>query len=139
MGSDMGPPSELMVEHYPDLVPQGVSAEMIVEKWGYTREQVDDFALESQKRAARAWDEGRFAKSIIPTTAKNEDGSTFTVERDEHFRPNTTVEALAGLKTVFKENGTITAGKMIALCLVASASPRHTPTHRPAQRVNSVP
>ena len=110
MGSDMGALSELLTEKYPDLVPQGLSAEMVVEKWGYTREQVDAFALESQKRAARAWDEGRFAKSIIPTTANNEDGSTFTVEKDEHFRPGTTMEALAGLKTVFKPDGAITAG-----------------------------
>ena len=110
MGSDVGPASELMLANYPDLVPQGVSAEMIVEKWGYTREQVDAFALESQRRAAQAWDEGRFAKSIIPTTANNEDGTTFTVDKDEHIRPGTTMEALAGLKTVFKPDGVVTAG-----------------------------
>ncbi len=110
MGSDFGPMSDLMTANYPDLVPQGVSAEMIVDKWGYTREQVDGFALESQKRAARAWEEGRFAKSILPTPAKNEDGSEFTVTKDEHFRPGTTTEALAGLKTIFKPDGVITAG-----------------------------
>ena len=110
MGSDMGPLSELMMANFPDLVPQGLSAEMVVEKWGYTREQVDGFSVESQKRAARAWDENRFEKSILPTPAKNEDGSEFAVTKDEHFRPNATLESLGKLNPVFKPDGVITAG-----------------------------
>ncbi len=95
---------------YPNLVSQGLSAEMIIEKYGFTRDQVDEFALRSQNLAAVAWDENRFSKSIIPVVCKNESGNMVTIEKDEHMRPGTTIETLTGLKPVFKENGMITAG-----------------------------
>lgn len=97
-------------KNYPHLVPQGISAEMIAEKYGFTRRQLDEFAVLSQQRAATAWEEKRFQKSIIPVQAKKENGESFTFEKDEHFRPGTTVETLAGLKTVFKADGVIHAG-----------------------------
>ncbi len=99
-----------LYERYPNMVPQGISAEMIAEKYKFTRHQVDEFSAESQRRAGIAWAEGRFDKSIIPVTAKAEDGKEFLFARDEHLRPSTTVETLAKLKTSFKEDGVIHAG-----------------------------
>lgn len=97
-------------QRFPDLVPQGISAEMIAEKYQFTRRQVDEYAAESQKRAARAWEEKRFAKGIIPVKAKNQEGKEFLFEKDEHMRPTTTVETLANLKPSFKMDGVIHAG-----------------------------
>lgn len=97
-------------EKYPDLIPQGLSAEMIAEKYGFDRQTLDEFAVSSQEKAAKAWDENRFSKSIIPVKAKNEAGEEFYMEKDEHFRPGTTVDVLAGLKPVFKKEGVIHAG-----------------------------
>ncbi len=96
--------------NYPHLVPQGISAEMISEKYGFTRRRLDEFAALSQEHAAKSWQEGRFKKSIIPVKAKKENGETFLFEKDEHFRPGTTADTLAGLKTVFKADGVIHAG-----------------------------
>jgi acetyl-CoA acetyltransferase family protein len=93
-----------------DLIPQGLSAEMIAEKFGFKRDKLDEFAVRSQNLAAQAWEEKRFKKSIIPVEAKDANGKTFLFEKDEHMRPGTTVEKLAGLKPVFKENGVIHAG-----------------------------
>lgn len=95
-----------MLERYSQgLVPQGVSAEMIAEKWGVSRERLDGIALDSHRRAARAWDEGRFATQIVPVEVAGE-----SFDRDEGIRPDTSVEALAGLKPAFKTDGRITAG-----------------------------
>lgn len=95
---------------YPNLVSQGVSAEMISEKYGFSRLDLDTFAAASQKKAAKAWEENRFAKSIVPVPAKDAEGRSFMFTKDEHMRPTTTVETLATLKTSFKENGVIHAG-----------------------------
>ncbi|KAB2838540.1 thiolase family protein, partial [bacterium] len=92
-----------------DLVPQGVSAELIAEKYGFTRRQLDEYAERSQARAAQAWEEKRFSKSIVPVTAKDAEGKSFRFEKDEHLRPGTTADKLATLKTVFKEDGVIHA------------------------------
>lgn len=100
----------LLDKRYPNLIPQGLSAEMIAEKYGFTRLELDSFAVASQQKAGRAWEERRFDKSIIPVEAKTQTGDTFTFEKDEHMRPTTTVEVLAGLKTSFKQNGVIHAG-----------------------------
>jgi acetyl-CoA acetyltransferase family protein len=109
MGSDMGalPPS--LMERYP-LVPQGLSAEMIAEQWKYTRGQLDEFALESQKRAWAAIQEGRFEKSLVPVDVTLADGTKKRFDTDEHVRPQTTLEGLAALKPSFKPDGTIHAG-----------------------------
>jgi len=95
---------------YPHLVSQGVSAEMIAEKYGFSRKQLDEFAVCSQERAAKSWAENRFAKSIISVNTTNAEGQSISVVKDEHFRVGTSLETLAGLKTVFKENGVIHAG-----------------------------
>jgi acetyl-CoA acyltransferase len=98
-----------MMERYPGLVPQGISAELISEKWNISREDNDRFSVESHRRAARATEEGRFEREIVPVTVTTEDG-TDVFSRDEGFRPETSVEALANLKPAFKPDGVITAG-----------------------------
>lgn len=98
-----------LVERF-QLIPQGFSAELIAEKYQFSRTQLDEYAARSQSLAAQAWEEKRFAKSIVPVEAKDESGNTFTFEKDEHLRPGTTVEKLANLKPAFKEDGVITAG-----------------------------
>ena len=106
MGSDAvgpgdGPASPALLARFPNLVSQGVSAELIAEKWKLTRAQVDEFAASSQQKAGKAIAEGRF---------KNEITAINGFQTDEHCRPNTTVESLAALKPVFKDNGVIHAG-----------------------------
>lgn len=100
----------LLVERFPNLIPQGFSAEMISEKYGFSRRQLDEFSVESQKRAGRAWEEKRFAKSIVPVMAKTPDGKRIPFEKDEHLRPQTTVEILGNLTPSFKPDGMIHAG-----------------------------
>ena len=100
-----------MMERYDNgIVPQGISAELIAEKWDISREEIDQLALDSHMRAMRATEEARFDKEILPIEVKNEDGSIELMTRDEGIRPTTTLEALAGLKPAFKEGGVVTAG-----------------------------
>src|SRR4051794_23232473 len=96
-------PPELM-ERYA-LVPQGISAEMIADKWELPRHELDEFALRSHQLAARATEEGRFEREIVPFRVN---GDTFVA--DQGIRPGTTLEALAGLKPAFREDGRVTAG-----------------------------
>ncbi len=104
-GFPFGP---MMTTRYPNLVPQGISAELISEKWGITREQNDAFSLESHLRAARATEEGRFDREILPITVPTESGDEI-VNRDEGIRPDTSLEKLAQLKPAFKPDGVVTA------------------------------
>ncbi len=97
-------------QNYPNLIPQGLSAEMIAERYHLSRRDLDEYALRSQQLAAAAWEQKRFEKSIIRVKVKNADGKEYILEKDEHMRPSTTLEGLASLKTVFKENGVIHAG-----------------------------
>ncbi|WP_108503081.1 acetyl-CoA C-acetyltransferase [Paracoccus indicus] len=89
------------------FVPQGISADIIATEYGFTREDADKLALESQRRAAQAWEEGRFSKSIVPVLDQN--GLTI-LDRDEYMRPGTTPEDLAKLKPSFKEMGEMMPG-----------------------------
>ena len=114
---------------YPNLVPQGISAEMIAEKWGLTREDLDAFGAQSQQRAERATNEGRFDNEIIPVKAKRLDKETGKivesdelVTKDEGIRPGTTVETLAKLKPSFKPDGIVTAGNSSQISDGASAA-----------------
>ena len=84
------------------FVPQGIGADLIATKYGYSRQDVDAFAVESQKRGAAAWEGGHFSKSIVPV--KDAVGVTM-LDRDEHMRPGTTVEDLAQLKPSFEMMG----------------------------------
>jgi acetyl-CoA acetyltransferase family protein len=116
MGSNMGddfsaPFGPLVISRYAGkLVPQGISAELIAQKWELSREQVDAFSLESHRRAARATEEGRFKSQILPIRVLNEDGTSYSLDRDEGIRADTGMEKLASLKTSFKADGVVTAG-----------------------------
>jgi len=80
------------------FMPQGVSADLIATKYGFNRDDCDAYAVESQKRAARSWSEGRFQKSVVPV--KDVNGLTI-LARDEHMRPDTNMQSLASLKPSF--------------------------------------
>jgi acetyl-CoA C-acetyltransferase len=80
------------------FMPQGVSADLIATKYGFSRDDVDAYAVQSQKRAAEAWKDGRFAKSVIPV--KDQNGLTI-LDRDEHMRPETDMQSLAALNASF--------------------------------------
>jgi acetyl-CoA acetyltransferase family protein len=115
MGSDAdgpgeGPMAPSLVERFPNLVPQGISAEMIAARWKLSRGQLDEFAVGSQRKAAQAIQRGYFKKEIEPIRVAAADGSTRMFDTDEHPRPGTTMEALAALKPSFTENGVIHAG-----------------------------
>lgn len=102
------------------LVPQGISAEMIASQWKLTREDLDQIAYDSQTRAHRATVEGRFESQIIPIEVRA-DGRAADMTLDEGIRPSTTLEALGGLKPVFKEDGVVTAGNSSQITDGASA------------------
>ncbi|NKQ53945.1 thiolase family protein [Amycolatopsis sp. K13G38] len=92
-----------VTERYPEgLVPQGISAELIAQRWRLSRGQLDAFASESHRRAAAAWAEGRFAGEVSPLKAPGPDGSLMQVATDESVRPSTTLEVLAGLTPAFR-------------------------------------
>jgi acetyl-CoA C-acetyltransferase len=80
------------------FLPQGISADLIATKYGFSRDDVDAYAVESQQRAGTAWDEGRFAKSVV--AVKDPNGITI-LAKDEHMRPSTTMQSLAQLKPSF--------------------------------------
>jgi len=92
-----------------DFIHQGLSAEEIARRWGIGREEMDAFALESHRRAARAHDEGRFVHEIVPLRSPGPDGEA-TLESDEGVRRDTSLEKLAGLAPAFAEGGLVTAG-----------------------------
>jgi len=98
-----------LVERYPNLVPQGISAELIAERWHLSREQLDVFALESQQRAARATAEARFDRELVPLPIVV-DGTSRAMTADEGIRPDTSLERLAALGPAFKSDGVVTAG-----------------------------
>jgi acetyl-CoA C-acetyltransferase len=89
------------------FVPQGISADIIATEYGFTRDQADALAVESQRRAAEAWAAGRFAQSIVPVRDRN--GLTI-LDRDEYMRPGTDMQALGALKSAFQEMGEVMPG-----------------------------
>ena len=119
------------VEHIPGhkgLVGQGIGAEIIADQWGLSREDLDAFGAQSQARAERAADEGRFDNEIVPVVSKIRDKDSGEVKvldtqhtRDEGIRPGTTVEGLANLKSAFIPDGKVTAGNSSQICDGASA------------------
>ncbi len=92
-----------------DFIDQGESGEIVADRWGLSRAELDAFALRSHRRAAAARDRGDFADEIVPVEVAGEDGPV-AFAADEGIRPGTTPEALAGLRTVFREDGRLTAG-----------------------------
>jgi acetyl-CoA C-acetyltransferase len=100
MGADGGAmvaDPELAFDHY--LVPQGVSADLIATKYGFSRTDVDAYAVESQKRAAKSWSDGRFKKSVVPVKDQMD---AIILDHDEHMRPSTDMQSLAGLNPSFQ-------------------------------------
>jgi len=104
MGADGGGAwsADPIVTYNTCFVPQGIGADLIATRWGYTREDLDRYALASQQRAARAWADGRFARSVIPV--RDELGFTL-LDRDEHLRAEATLADLAALKPAFAMMG----------------------------------
>ncbi len=104
------PFGEKLRERYQNnLIPQGLSAEMIADRWDIPREEMDGYAYDSHMRALNATEEGRFENEILSIEVKV-DGVIESVTRDEGMRPSTTPEALASLKPAFKDDGVVTAG-----------------------------
>ena len=119
MGGFKVSPNPWLMAHYPQLyMAMGHTAEEVARRWGISREMQDRWALESHRRAASATAEGRFAEEIVPVAVPDvQEGpqgrpviSQRTVSADEGIRPDTSLEKLAALAPVFRENGTVTAG-----------------------------
>jgi acetyl-CoA C-acetyltransferase len=113
-------PSKKLTGKY-EIVNQGISAEKIADQWKFSREQLDEYALKSHERALNAIERGDYEKEIVPVSVPNEDGTSKVVKVDEGPRQDTTLEALSGLQTVFKEDGKITAGNASQMSDGASA------------------
>ena len=94
------------------FMPQGISADLIATKYGFSRDDVDGYAVESQKRSAKAWEEGRFSKSVVPV--KDVNGITI-LDRDEHMRPETNMQSLASLKPSFVQIGEMAGFDAVAI------------------------
>lgn len=118
MGSDgMGdhvahlglPISQKLIDRFGMIVPQGISAELIAERWGLERAELDEFGKRSNDLAIEAMDKGLY-KEIVGIDAPQDDGSTIHVENDEGPRRGVSLEKMAGLRTPFKEGGVVTAG-----------------------------
>jgi acetyl-CoA acyltransferase len=119
MGSGGGDLSDKLLDRW-QIVPQGVSAEVIADEWGFSREDLDAFSLESHRRSVRAIDEGRFANEVVPIDLTNPHvGVVFDV--DETPRRDTSAEALAALKPAFLPEGKVTAGNSSQICDGAAA------------------
>jgi acetyl-CoA C-acetyltransferase len=117
-----GADSPLLMKHHPDLVQQGLAAEILAKEFNISRTDADTFALSSQMRAKIAAGEGRFSKSLVPVPYKDENGDEQILAVDDNPRHETTIDGLAGLRTVFKEEGgIITAGNASAIVDGAAA------------------
>jgi acetyl-CoA acyltransferase len=119
MGSNGGDLSDKLLERW-EIVPQGISAEVLADEWGFSREELDAFSLESHRRAAAAADERHFDAEIVPIDLTNpHTGVVFAV--DETPRRDTSLEALAALKPAFRPEGKVTAGNSSQICDGAAA------------------
>jgi len=115
MGSSMSGPGApfgptMHARYQGRLVPQGISAELIADKWGLGREEQDAYSLRSHQRAAAAQDAGRFDRQVVPVEVPGPDGTSRWVRADEGVRRDTSMEKLAGLKPAFRPDGRVTAG-----------------------------
>jgi acetyl-CoA C-acetyltransferase len=99
----------------------GITAENLAEKYSISREVQDEFSLSSQRKMAYAMEDGRFEKQIVPITIPVKKGDPFLFKRDEHPRPQTTLEALSKLQPAFLQGGTVTAGSSSGLNDAAAA------------------
>lgn len=113
-------PSSKLTSTY-EIVNQGIAAEKIADKWELSRERLDAFSLRSHQRALAAIARGDFTKEIVPVKVSNQDGKEKIIKVDEGPRKDTSLEVLAGLNPVFRENGKITAGNSSQMSDGASA------------------
>ncbi|WKA59025.1 thiolase family protein [Planococcus shenhongbingii] len=113
-------PSKKLTDQY-EIINQGLSAERIADQWGFSREQLDAYSVQSHERAQQAIRNGYYEQEIVPVEVEGENGEKRLVAVDEGPRPGTTSEVLGGLKTVFDENGVITAGNASQMSDGASA------------------
>ena len=122
-GWPFGPRVQARYEPVGGLVNQGIGAEMIADQWAISREDLDEYSVESHRRAARASDEGRFERELVAVFEREDDGSTSDrlVRRDEGIRADSSVERLATLKPAFREGGKVTAGNSSQITDGASA------------------
>jgi len=112
LGYDPTAANKWIEENAPDLyIGMGLTAENVADKYGVTREEMDAFALESHRKAAAAQDSGIFDTEIIPVEGTDLEGNKIIFDKDQGIRRDTSLEKLAGLKTVFKEGGKVTAGQ----------------------------
>src|SRR2546428_528697 len=109
IGRRGGALSPKLLEKY-EIVQQGISADLVADKYHVTREQMDEFSLWSHRKAIRAIDEGRFKREVVPVPVFDESGNKRMFDTDEHPRRNTSLEKLASLPPAFKPDGRITAG-----------------------------
>ncbi|HET8653281.1 MAG TPA: thiolase family protein [Gaiellaceae bacterium] len=114
MGSNGGDLSDKLLERW-EIVPQGISAEVIAEEWGFSREELDAYSLESHRRAVAAIDERRFEREIVPVEANNPHTGVL-VAVDETPRRDTSAEKLAELAPAFLPGGKVTAGNSSQIC-----------------------
>ena len=119
MGSNGGDLSDVLLERW-QIVPQGISAEVIAEEWGLSREQLDAYSLESHRRAVAAIDEGRFENEIVPVQVAAA-GAAVLLGVDETPRRDTSADALAALRPAFLPDGKVTAGNSSQICDGAAA------------------
>ena len=102
-------PPELMEQY--EMVPQGISAELMARKYGVSRQEMDEYSVESHRRAAEATEKGYLRSQLLPVTVPaSENGGEDVLDRDEGIRPNSTYEAVAGLQPAFDPEHSITAG-----------------------------
>jgi len=122
-GWPFGPRVAERYEPVGGLKNQGIGAEMIADQWGISREDLDEFSVESHRRAARATAEGRFENEIIPIYVRDDNGvaTDELMTSDEGIRPDSSVESLGNLKAAFKEGGKVTAGNSSQITDGASA------------------
>lgn len=113
-------PSKKLTDQY-EILNQGISSERMVKKWDLTREELDQYSVNSHLRAFDAINKGHFENEIVPVEVEQEDGTTSLFAVDEGPREGTTLEVLGGLKNVFDENGVITAGNASQISDGASA------------------
>jgi acetyl-CoA acyltransferase len=119
MGSNGGDLSDTLLERW-EIVPQGISAEVIADEWGFSREELDAFSLESHRRALAASGEGRFENEIVPIELTNPHAG-LVLAVDETPRRDTSADALAALEPAFIPGGKVTAGNSSQICDGAAA------------------
>ena len=141
--SDMDEFNPLYLARY-QLVPQGISADLVADKYGITRHEMDEYSLESHRRAIAAIDGGLFREETVAVPVADDTGKGFLFEIDEHPRRDTNLERLAALKPAFKPEGRITAGNSsgigdgAAALLLASLDKAHELGLKPRARIVSM-